>query len=152
MVPEHPQSEVLVAFQVLWFEAETFLRGEHCHIVYINQASGHVQATGSAKFLVGESCTAWKQCLVPQGRCKVTGATWPGCEQTAVTTGSAAEIRTEYLTLSVTGGTYSSFVWLDCTASMSGKNMLETQNKKTNNMQSLNTVPAGSDAAHNCCD
>lgn len=110
-------STVLVLFQVLWLDAGTHRSGEPCHIVYINQPSGHVKVTGSAKVLLGGCCTAWKQCLVPQGRCKVTGATWPGFRQTVATTGAAAEIRMEYLNLSVTGRTWSSFVWLNCTTS-----------------------------------
>lgn len=57
-------------------------------------------------------CTAWKQCLGPQGRCKVTGATWPGFRPTVVTTGAAAGIRMEYLSLCVTGRTWSSFGWI----------------------------------------
>lgn len=51
-------SAVHVSFQVLWIDAQAPHRGEHCHFVYINQPSGHVEVTGSAKFLIGGSCTA----------------------------------------------------------------------------------------------
>lgn len=98
----------------------------------------------------GGSCTRWKKkCLVPQGRCKVTGATWPGCEQTVVTTGSAAEIRTEYLTLFVTGRTHSSFGWLNRTASMSGRNTAETQHRKTTCSHLIKRAAACKDRVEN---
>lgn len=54
-------SAVHVSFQVLRLEVQALHREEHCHIVYINQPSGHVKVTGSAKFLVGGSCTRGKK-------------------------------------------------------------------------------------------
>lgn len=98
------------------------------------------------------SCTTQTQCFVRQGRCKVTGATWPGCDQTTVTAAIAAEIRTESLTLCATRRNYPSFIQLKCTASLSKKNIMETRykNKSCNQSEQI-TVPTRRDRAQNHC-
>lgn len=142
-------SAVHVSFQVLWIDAQAPHRGEHCHFVYINQPSGHVKVTGSAKFLVGGSCTAREKkkfdpTRTMQGdRCDLTWL-WAERGHHWLCSWDQHGISNCF----VTGKTYLSFVWLNRTASMSGNNTSGTQHRKT----TCKHAPACRDRAENHCD
>lgn len=116
-------------------EAQTLQGGDTVMLYTLTYALVMLRWQGRLSSSQGEQYTTYTQCFVRQGRCKVTGVTWPGCNQTTVTTATPAEIRAESLTVLPQGENQFS-TQQKCTTSLSRKNSFETWYKNASCNQS----------------